>query len=167
MKHVAALAGLVLAGCTNFTLPPSYWHASIPVKAEMRGEPEPAPAAAPVARLVVPSVPLIVPAVPPAPPPAPRAESERAIADRLVREALPFFREVSEAWEAKPTGKSERKALLDKFRKVESTLASALVTYLSLPAKDDEKKVIDGRTLRIQELLATLRGCMRQIEAAR
>ncbi len=85
-------------------------------------------------------------------------------AERLIRESVPLFEEVADAWSRMP-GKSKLPALLAKARKVERNLASALMAYLAIPLEQQDKEAVERRTARLQELLTAVRAVIKEIEA--
>ena len=86
--------------------------------------------------------------------------------DLLIRETVPLFNEVAEAWNQKGRMKRDRQTLLVKARKVERNLASALMSYLSLPPDEQGKETIERRASRLQELLTDIRTCIKEIESS-
>jgi hypothetical protein len=86
-------------------------------------------------------------------------------AARLIRETVPLYKEVADAWERTPSGKSELRALLAKARKVERNLAAVQMIYLSLPGEGPEQAAVERRTKKVEELTATIKTCIRQIES--
>lgn len=87
-------------------------------------------------------------------------------AERLIRETVPLFGEVADAWARQPVRRSELPALLAKARKVERNLASALLGYLSLPPEQQDKEAVERRTTRLQELLTAIRACIKEVESS-
>ncbi|HLF92789.1 MAG TPA: hypothetical protein VJB14_04965 [Planctomycetota bacterium] len=87
-------------------------------------------------------------------------------AERLIRETVPLFGEVADAWARQPVRRSELPALLAKARKVERNLASALLGYLSLPPEQPNREAIERRTTRLQELLTAIRSCIKEVESS-
>ena len=87
-------------------------------------------------------------------------------ADRLIRETVPLFNEVADAWARRGATKSGAQELLGKARKVERNLATALMTYLSLTPDEQNRETIERRAGGLQELLAAIRTCIREIESS-
>ncbi len=123
-------------------------------------------------RLLLPALLLGASCVNPTPPPSywhlsiPVSETAPGDVDRLIRETVPLFNEVAEAWNRKRTTQADRQALLAKARKVERNLASALMSYLSLPPDEPGKAVTERRSTRLQELLTDIRAFIREIESS-
>lgn len=96
----------------------------------------------------------------------PISETAPGDADRLIRETVPLFDEVAEAWARRGATKPGAQELLGKARKVERNLATALMTYLSLTPDEQDRETIERRTNRLQELLTAVRTCIKEIESS-
>jgi hypothetical protein len=106
-----------------------------------------------------------------APPPSywemagpPKGDGTPAEAARLIRESVPLYREVAEQWE-RATSKQELRTLLGKARRVERNLAQAQLIYEAAGDDRSDPGAAERRAKQLDELVAAIKTCIRQIES--